>query len=84
MSEIFNLGMLLSKVGFWSKQYDISFQFWGQANNNVFISNDLIELASFGGRDTIKEILEDTIEWCEKANPSKKYPPRLTITNVQP
>jgi hypothetical protein len=66
---------LLEKIEFWTKQYEFSFQFWGEGNNNVFINRDGIEIASFGGENSIKDILKLTIDWCEKANPSKiKYP----------
>lgn len=83
-SEWFITGRLLAKIEFWSKQYTFSFQFWGEGNNNVFIDRDSVEVHSTGGMDTIKEVLEEAIEWCEKANPSKKYPKGIEITNPQP
>jgi hypothetical protein len=68
------IGLLLTKVEFWAFQYDFSFQFWGVGNNNVYINRSNVELASFGGFDTIKEAFERVLEWCEKANPRIKYP----------
>lgn len=63
----------LQKIEYWTKQYEFSFQFWGEGNNNVFINRGYVEIASFGGGDSINEILEDTIAWCEKANPRFNY-----------
>lgn len=78
------MGILLAKIEFWTIQYDFSFQFWGKNNNNVYISRDEVEVASMGGEETVKEILERTLAWCEKSNPRKKYPDGLTIKNIQP
>jgi hypothetical protein len=68
------VGLLLTKIEFWAFQYDISFQFWGAGDNNVFINRGDVEIGSFGGFETIKDVLEKTVEWCEKANPRIKYP----------
>ena len=77
------IGMLLTKIEFWAFQYDFSFQFWGTGNNNVYINRGGIEIASFGGRETIKEVLQDTIEWCEKANPRVKYPELIVGKEIE-
>jgi len=68
------IGLLLTKIEFWSFQYDFSFQFWGVDNNNAYIYRDDVELASYGGFETVKEMLERVLEFCEKANPRVKYP----------
>lgn len=68
------IGMLLTKIEFWAFQYDFSFQFWGPDNNNIFINRGSVEVASFGGEKTIEKVLDRTIKWCEKSNPSVKYP----------
>lgn len=68
------IGMTLCKVEFWAYQYDFSFQFWGPGNNNVFIMRGTIEVHSSGGFDTVKEMMEYVLRWCEKANPRVKYP----------
>lgn len=78
------MGILMAKIEFWTKRYEFSFQFWGEDNNNVYINRGTVEIASFGGEGTIREILERTLAWCEKASPSLKYPQGLTITNHQP
>jgi hypothetical protein len=68
------VGMLLCKVEFWAHQYDFSFQFWGVGNNNVFINKENIDLSSSGGFQTVKEMFEWVVKWCEKSNPRVKYP----------
>lgn len=67
------IGALMIKIEYWQKQYEFSFQFWEEENNNVFINRGHVEIASFGGERTIQKILERTIKWCEKANPRFKY-----------
>lgn len=52
----------------YTKRYEISFQFWGEGNNNVYISKDDVELQSFGGEDTIKDIIVRTIEYLDRIN----------------
>jgi len=71
------IGILMGKIEYWQKQYEFSFQFWEKDNNNVFINRNYVEIASFGGEKTIKDILERTVAWCEKANPRFKYPESL-------
>lgn len=72
-----SMGILIGKIEYWQKQYEFSFQFWEEDNNNVFINRGHVEIASFGGESTIRDILELTIQWCEKANPRFKYPESL-------
>lgn len=79
----FLIGILMAKIEYWQIQYEFSFQFW-EDNNNVYIERGSVEIASFGGESSIREILERTIEWCEKANPRFKYPDGIMITNPQP
>lgn len=54
----------------WSGQYEFSFQFWGAGNNNVFINKGGVELASFGGENSIEDILRLTLKWVNEKNPS--------------
>lgn len=77
MGRYFISGFLLAKIEFWSEQYQISFQFWGKGENNVYINRNYVELASFGGEESIEDILQRVIFWCEKSNPSKQYPMEL-------
>jgi hypothetical protein len=83
MSDKVILGILMKKIAYWSHRYQFSFQFWGEDNNNVFIYKDDVELESFGD-ENMNDILEKTIEWCEKAWTYYKYPAGLEITNPQP
>ena len=76
------LGLLLLKVEFWAFQYDFSFQFWGVGNNNIYVSRGNIELVSSGGFETVKEALESVINWCEKSNPSVKYPIQISGNHI--
>lgn len=78
------IGRAMAKIQFWAERYDLSFQFWKDGNNNVFIERDLVEIHSMGGEDTPLQIMERTIEWCEKTNPSVKYPAGIEISNPQP
>ena len=78
------VGLLMAKIEYWQNQYEFSFQFWEDKNNNVFINRGRVEIASFGGERSIQKILERTIAWCEKANPRFKYPDGIEISNPQP
>lgn len=74
----------MGKIEYWQLKYQISFQFWPDGDNNVYINKDGVELWSTGGRACIEDILKDAIEWCEKANPRFAYPQGLEIKNPQP
>jgi hypothetical protein len=63
------LNQLMQGIKKWSDVYEFSFQFWGEDQNNVFINKGGIEMASFGGEETIEKILERTLEWVNKENP---------------
>lgn len=65
---------LLDKIEEWSSVYEFSFQFWGAGNNNVFIEKASIELYSTGGKDTVKDALQEAYDWIKKQNPNKKHP----------
>jgi hypothetical protein len=60
---------LLIEIEKWTDQYEFSFQFWGEGNNSVFINRGGVELASFGGEETIEKILSRTLDWVKKSNP---------------
>lgn len=79
LAQHLSIGILMAKIDFWRQHYEISFQFWRE--NNVHIMRDLVDIHSSGGHDSIEKVLQHTIEWCEKANPSIKYPTGLEITN---
>lgn len=60
--------LLLSRIEKYSQRYNISFQFWGDGNNNCFINKDDVEIHSSGGHDTIKEALSYTLEYLDRIN----------------
>ena len=74
LTELWTLGILMGRLEFWSNKYDISIQFWGSDNVNVYISKDGVDLKVFGGCGTAKEAAILVIEWCEKSNPRIDYP----------
>ncbi len=51
--------------------YEISIQFWGESNTNVFIAKDGIELTDFGGLDPAEAIAK-TVEYLDRINGVKK------------
>lgn len=78
------IGREMTKIQFWSAYYDFSFQFWGEDNNNVYVSRDSIDIADFGGEETPLDIIKRVIAWCEKTNPSVTYPAGIEVSNIQP
>src|ERR1700752_3636759 len=70
---------IIIEIEKWTKVYEFSFQFWGEDNNNVYINKGGIEVGSFGGEKTIKDILTRTLEWCNKQNPQGHKPPAKEI-----
>jgi len=60
---------LLKQIEQWSGVYELSFQFWGKDNMNVYIHKGGVEIASFGGEDSIHDIFLRTMEWINKKNP---------------
>jgi hypothetical protein len=63
------LEYLVVEIEKWSEQYDLSFQFWGAGNNNLYISKDNVELYDTGGYESIEDVLEEAVDWIEKHNP---------------
>lgn len=80
--DTIGIGMLLSKIEFWAFQYDFSFQFLGVGNNNVFINRGNVEIHSSGGFDTISEMFEHVVDWCQNSNPKVKYPKEIVGTSI--
>jgi hypothetical protein len=80
LAQHLSMGILMAKIEYWRRKYYLLFQF-DKEYVNVFISHGAIDLAEIGGYGRIEELLKDTIEWCEKANPSFKYPDGIEITN---
>lgn len=58
---------LIKEIERWSQKYEFSFQFWGPDKHACYISKDGVEMASYGGTETVKEIviwaLHTVYEW---------------------
>lgn len=48
-------------------KYEISIQFWGKGNTNVFIAKDGVELHDFGNLEP-EEAIEETVKYLDKIN----------------
>lgn len=62
---------LFEEVNKWSEKYEFSFQFWGDHNNNVWLYKDGVELFDCGGRETIEEVVKDTLKYIYKQNQAR-------------
>lgn len=78
------IGREIAKLQFWSGRYDISIQFWGAGNNNVYVSKDDVEIYVSGGCESPLEAISKVNEWAERSNPRLKYPEGIQISNPQP
>ncbi len=65
-------GVQIARLEKWTDKYQISFQFWGKGNNNVFIEKDDVELFSTGGKETILEVLSEAVDWIHRVNNVKE------------
>jgi hypothetical protein len=59
---------LIFEIEKWSETYEFNFQFWGNGNNNVFISKDEVELYSSGDHTTPKDVIIDALNYIHKIN----------------
>lgn len=55
---------------YYSNNYQISVQFWGQGNTSVFIEKDGVELTDFGGLNPA-EALDQTVKYLNRINKVK-------------
>jgi hypothetical protein len=68
-----NIDMLLTERELFDKmlayagKYEISIQFWGEGNTNVFIAKDGIDLTDFGGLDPSTAIA-NCVEYLDRIN----------------
>lgn len=81
MSEHLLMGLLMAKIDYWRHRYNFSFQIWSKDELNVYIYREDVEVYSMGGKDSIQELMADTIKWCEGAYPRYKYPAGIEMTN---
>lgn len=66
VKELKNFNDLLSYAG----KYEISIQFWGPDNTNVFIEKGGVELTSSGGLSP-GEAISKTVEYLDRINRKK-------------
>lgn len=59
---------LLKAVESFTPKYTFNFQFWGEGNNNVYISKDDVELFDSGGYLTIEEVIVCALQYIYKIN----------------
>jgi len=57
----------LDKLLQYANKYQISIQFWGDENTNVYIEKDDVDLIDFGGL-TPFEAIDKTVEYLDKIN----------------
>jgi hypothetical protein len=60
--------ILLEEIEKWSQKYELSFQFWGNGCNNVFISKDGVDLYDAGGYSSIEDVLTVALKWIYRVN----------------
>lgn len=63
---------LITQIEKWSEKYEFSFQFFGFANNNVWIYKDGIEVFCSGGNETIEDVLLAALEFVYRVNSISK------------
>jgi hypothetical protein len=49
-------------------KYQISFQFWGRNNNNVYIMKDGVDLYDSGGHESVMHVLIDALNYLNRIN----------------
>ena len=60
--------LLIAIQSFSNKHYQISFQFWGDGNNNVFIMKDHVDLYSSGGFSCVDDVIIDALHYLYRIN----------------
>ena len=59
---------LLKEIEKYSGKYQLSFQFWGEGNNNVFVEKNDVELYSNGGLESPKEAIKEALNYIYRVN----------------
>lgn len=54
---------LMDEIEKWSETYEFSFQFWGNGNNNIYLSKGGVDLYDTGGLETPREAIETVLMW---------------------
>lgn len=67
-------GIAIKQLSPYMGKYELTFQFWGADNNNVFIEKDGIELYDSGGFATPYEAMADALKYLERVSPGMSIP----------
>lgn len=67
ISDDANKWRKLEKMLAYCGKYQVSIQFWGDGNTNVYIEKDDVDLTDFGGYNPL-EAIEKTLEYLNKIN----------------
>lgn len=62
---------IINDIDYWTSQYEINFQFWGDDNNNVHISKRDVELYNNGGLHKPLDAMIDALKYINKVNSIK-------------
>lgn len=84
LAKMIRIAQLVAKIDYWRQRYSFSFQIWSKDELNVYIHRDDAEIHSSGGFDSITDLFQYTVDWCEKHYPRFVYPAGIEITNPQP
>lgn len=72
MSNEILTGIVFNHLSDYMERYQISFQFWGKGNNQVYIEKDDVELFIAGGCETPLEAMVKSRDYLDKINRVKR------------
>lgn len=67
-----SIGIVLTELYKYMGRYDITFQFWGEGNNNVWVEKGGIELYHSGGNKDPLTAMNEALSYLKKVNNQKK------------
>ncbi|AZA73549.1 hypothetical protein [Chryseobacterium indoltheticum] len=59
---------LFSDLDYWSVKYEFTFQFWGDYNNNIFITKGGVNIYDTGGLESPRKAIVNALEYINKIN----------------
>lgn len=62
------LGLVLAELYKYMGRYDITFQFWGEGNNNVWVEKGGVELYHSGSNKDPLSAINDALSYLNKVN----------------
>lgn len=63
-----HLASVLREIDTFTDKYEFNFQLWGEDRYTVYIEKGGIDMTSFGGCETMIEVLEEALNWCYTKN----------------